>query len=365
ATYALEVALAVPGIVTGVATMVNGSGTVVGNINPASLGQLITKGAAEAAAIAGLVLKIKAFDKEQEITEKERDVYNDQLAQLRNTVGVKYSSSAGDYAEYLELMDYNDSKKLIPAQVVGVKGGKISLKTEGCDKIMVISMNPAVVGKQPSEQNEHKFKPIAFMGQVPVFVLNRAKIGDYLVPSGNNDGYAIAKSPDLMSVDDYKKIIGIAWEETNASKVINVAVGINTNDVVDVIKKQNKKIDLLEGKIVRIEKYLAQNSGNKFSETESGQNADNQEELAESRIAQILKTDSGFQKIASEIAENLKAKNINTLQNKEVYIENEINNYFAGMFFDKKFNSNLSEKEQKLMNLYLKGAAENIKSMLQ
>jgi hypothetical protein len=34
------------------------------------------------------------------------------------------------------------------------------------------------------------------------------------------------------------------------------------------------------------------------------------------------------------------------------------------MFFDKKFNNALNEKEQKLLNIYLKGAAENIKSML-
>ncbi|MGE4512322.1 MAG: hypothetical protein AB7E26_00680 [Chryseobacterium sp.] len=38
-----------------------------------------------------------------------------------------------------------------------------------------------------------------------------------------------------------------------------------------------------------------------------------------------------------------------------MYIENEINNYFAGMLFDKKFTSDLSEKEQKLLNIYLKG----------
>ncbi|SDI45263.1 hypothetical protein SAMN05421846_1083 [Chryseobacterium taeanense] len=48
-----------------------------------------------------------------------------------------------------------------------------------------------------------------------------------------------------------------------------------------------------------------------------------------------------------------------------MYIENEINNYFAGMLFDKKFTSDLSEKEQKLLNIYLKGVTENIKDILQ
>ncbi|WP_148285226.1 S-layer family protein [Flavobacterium sp. B17] len=340
-----------------------GGPLVDGKASAASAAQF-QKAEKELEAWAKIGLKVATFGVDGEITTEKIGLYEEQLVQLRNTVGVKYSSSAGDYAEYLELMDYNDSKKLIPAKVVGVKGGKISLNTEDCDKIMVISMNPAVVGKEPSKENEYKFKPVAFMGQVPVFVLNRAKIGDYIVPSGNNDGYAIAKSPDQMSVDEYKKIIGIAWEETNASKTINVAVGINTNDVVDLIKNQDKKIDLLEEKIVRIEKYLAQNSGNTFSEVESGQKADNQEQLMVSKIAQSLKNDNDFRKIASAIAEKLRVKNINALPNKDIYIENEINNYFAGMFFDKKFNNALNEKEQKLLNIYLKGAAENIKSML-
>lgn len=331
---------------------------------PAAASAQAQKAQKETSAQVQLLAKVGAYASDIAISTQKIQVYEDQLTLMRNTVGVKYSSSAGDYAEYLELMDYNDSKKLIPAQVVGVKGGKISLKTDDCEKIMVVSMNPAVVGKQPSKENEFKFKPIAFMGQVPVFILNRAKIGDYVIPSGNNDGYAIAKSPEDMTIDDYKKIIGIAWEETNASKTINVAVGINTNDVVDVIKNQNKKIDILEEKISRIEKYLAQNSGKSFNAQESEQKENDPEELLTEKISQELKTNHDFQKIALEIAENLKARKINTLKNQDLYIENEINNYFAGMFFDKKFNSDLNEKEQALMKIYFKSIKENIKSIL-
>ncbi|MFN4362792.1 hypothetical protein [Chryseobacterium hispalense] len=331
---------------------------------PAAASAQAQKAQKETSAQVQLLAKVGAYASDIAISTQKIQVYEDQLTLMRNTVGVKYSSSAGDYAEYLELMDYNDSKKLIPAQVVGVKGGKISLKTDDCEKIMVVSMNPAVVGKQPSKENEFKFKPIAFMGQVPVFILNRAKIGDYVIPSGNNDGYAIAKSPEDMTIDDYKKIIGIAWEETNASKTINVAVGINTNDVVDVIKNQNKKIDILEEKISRIEKYLAQNSGKSFTAQESEQKENDLEELLTAKISQELKTNHDFQKIALEIAENLKARKINTLKNQDLYIENEINNYFAGMFFDKKFNSDLNEKEQALMKIYFKSIKENIKSIL-
>jgi len=269
------------------------------------------------------------------------------LEGLRNSVGVKYSSSAGDYAEYLELMDYNDSKKIIPAQVVGVKGGKISLNTNGCDKIMVVSMSPAVVGKEPSKENRAKFKPVAFMGQVPVFVLNKSSIGDYIVPSGNNDGNAIAKSPNMMKIDDYKNIIGIAWEETNATKVINVVVGINTNDLVGVIKQQ-------QSRITKIEEYLTKNSEAPFGQQTDNDTNKDDKDLALSIIYKGSKINESFHKIIATIAENLKNQNINSLKNKDAYIENEVNNYFSGIFFDKKVNNKLTSEQQKLFTKYFK-----------
>ena len=50
------------------------------------------------------------------------------------------------------------------------------------------------------------------MGQVPVRVIGKVAIGDYVLASGNNDGLAIAKAADQIQWEDYKKIVGIAWE---------------------------------------------------------------------------------------------------------------------------------------------------------
>ena len=50
---------------------------------------------------------------------------------------------------------------------------------------------------------------MAFIGQVPVKVIGKAQSGDYLLPSGNNDGTATTISPDEITFEQYKKSIGI------------------------------------------------------------------------------------------------------------------------------------------------------------
>lgn len=289
------------------------------------------------------------------------DRFSGLLQGLENTVGVMYASSAGDYAEYLELINYNDFHKITPAQVVGVKGGKISLNTNESDKIMVISTNPAVVGKAPSKEDEKKFKAVAFMGQVPVFELNKAKVGDYIIPSGNNDGYAVAKSKDMMEIDDYKNIIGIAWEETNSSKLINVVVGINTNDVVGVIKEQQNKIADLESTLIKIENYLSKNTDAAFTSNQFDHNLEMVNNDSEWTIHKDLTMSDSFNKIVASIIQNLKDQNINTLKNKDLYIENEVNNYFAGIFFAKEVNQKLSSEEQKFLNQCFKFIVNQVK----
>lgn len=347
-----------PGGVTGICP---GGPLAGGESSQASQAQ-DTKSSLELLTAAKYAEKIIAFAKDIAISIETIDIFSDLREGLENTVGVVYSSSAGDYAEYLELTDYNDFQKIIPAQVVGVKGGKISLNTDDSDKIMVVSTNPAVVGKAPSKENEKKFKAVAFMGQVPVFVLNKAKIGDYIIPSGNNDGYAMAKSKDMMKIDDYKNIIGIAWEETNSSKLINVVVGINTNDVVGVIKEQQSKITDLESRLTKIENYLSKNPDAAFTTipvNNDQETMNNDSELA--FLPRDFKMNDSFNKIVASIVQSLKDQNINTLKNKDLYIENEVNNYFAGIFFAKKLNQKLTSEEQKYLTQCFKFIVNQVK----
>lgn len=347
----------------GVTGGTSNGGTIVGGGCPQASQAQLLKSNIELLTAGKYADKIITLTQEIVLATERIDRFSKLLQGLENTVGVMYSSSAGDYAEYLELMNHNDFQKIIPAQVVGVKGGKISLNTNDSDKIMVVSTNPAVVGKTPSKENEKKFKAVAFMGQVPVFVLNKAKIGDYIIPSGNNDGYAVAKPKELMEIDDYKNIIGIAWEETNSSKLINVVVGINTNDVVGVIKEQQNKITDLESRLTKIENYLSKNPEAAFT---SKQVDDNHEKVNDSDLAlpkNFIKNDS-FNKIVESIVQSLKDQNIDALKNKDIYIENEVNNYFAGIFFAKELNQKLNPEEQKFLTQCFRFIVNQVKVSL-
>lgn len=175
-------------------------------------------------------------------------------AEQASTVGSTFSSGSGDYAEWLE----RDSKvrNLYPGEIVGVKAGKLSLNTADADHVMVVSTQPAVLGNAPQEKFKANFEKIAFMGQVPVKIVGEAVVGDYIVPSGNHDGLAIAVHPQDLPTADFSKIIGVAWQSTPEDKelthYVNVAVGLNNNDLAPRVEDLSNKIDnifaFLEGK---------------------------------------------------------------------------------------------------------------------
>ncbi|MFD2727185.1 hypothetical protein [Hyunsoonleella rubra] len=157
--------------------------------------------------------------------------------------GVSYASGAGDYAEYLERM--YSSETMSYGDIVGIYGGKISKKTAGAQRMMVISYKPAVLGALPQDNNAHLFEKVAFMGQVPVKVIGPVNIGDYILPSGGNNGLGIAVSPDDITAKDVKNIVGVAWESSISNlsyNLINTAVGINNNDNSPIVQKLEQQV---------------------------------------------------------------------------------------------------------------------------
>ena len=60
------------------------------------------------------------------------------------------------------------------------------------------------------KNEEHKYEKVAFMGQVPVFVVGKVNAGDFIIASGRNDGLGIAISPDQISLKQLNKVVGIA-----------------------------------------------------------------------------------------------------------------------------------------------------------
>jgi hypothetical protein len=179
------------------------------------------------------------------------------LNNLRNSkttnVGVTYQSGAGDYAEYLPKLDTKE--KFVSGQIVGVKGGRITKNTNNADQLMVISRKPIVLGNATPKTQAGNYEKVAFMGQVPVVVTGKVKLGDYILPDGNHKGLGIAISPENMKPEQYKNIVGIAWSESKdaIATEINVAVGLNAlsiskevNRQNDIIAKQDEQISMLK-----------------------------------------------------------------------------------------------------------------------
>lgn len=166
--------------------------------------------------------------------------------------GVTYESGAGDYAEWLERI--NAEEKMQFGDVVGIFGGKISKKTEGADQVMVVSYRPIVLGNTPPISKKELYEKIAFMGQVAVKVKGLVSERDYIVPSGYEDGTAIAISPDNMTADLIARVIGISWGESDFEglKFVKVAVGLRPMEFAKVVKVQEAKISILESEVKQL-----------------------------------------------------------------------------------------------------------------
>ncbi len=177
---------------------------------------------------------------------------------ITNEVGVIYESGSGDYAEWLERV--NPSEDYNFGEVVGVVGGKISRNTAHADHIMVVSKSPIVLGNMPAPNRENDFEKVAFMGQVPVRVMGRVAVGDYILPSGNNDGFAKAVKPINMRTEDFARIVGVAWQAGDAfpMNLVNIAVGINTNDLADRVAQQQRAMEVMQQQMNQMQHQMNQ-----------------------------------------------------------------------------------------------------------
>ncbi len=173
-------------------------------------------------------------------------------------VGVAYQSGSGDYAEWLK--KYDAEEELQYGEVVGMIGGVVSKSFTEADKFMVVSAAPAVVGAMPpTAAEEALYEKIAFIGQVPVKVQGVVEIGDYLLPSGKEDGLAIAVAKGNMAALDYTRIIGVAWQASDPRKrgeayqMITCAVGINQNDMAAMIEQMQTVMNGMQEAIARLD----------------------------------------------------------------------------------------------------------------
>ena len=220
-------------------------------ITPPSFGTIAAKVADLALQVANLVVVIG----NEVIVIAEEAAY---ITFKNVNIGVSYSSGAGDYAEWIPKQAAD--LKLFPGDVVGIIDGKVSRTTQGADYVMVVTSAPIVVGNMPPEGQEHLYEKVAFMGQVPVKVFGQVELGDYILPSRLNNGFGVGVAADEMEVGDYKQIIGVAWSssESDYAGVVNVAVGLNANDISTVVASQEEQLSAQQLEIARLQEQVAQ-----------------------------------------------------------------------------------------------------------
>lgn len=179
------------------------------------------------------------------------------VSNKETNIGVTYQSGSGDYAEWLPKANAGES--FVPGYIVGIKNGRISKNLEGASKLFVISTKPIVLGNMPENGKEAGYEKVAFMGQVPVHVMGNVNAGDYILPSGTNNGFGRGVSPKDMKAEDYANIVGVAWS-SSANGIydkVNVAIGLNTGDVSKLVAEQSKEITALKSQMSETNAILA------------------------------------------------------------------------------------------------------------
>jgi hypothetical protein len=172
--------------------------------------------------------------------------------------GVVYGTTGGDYAEYLPR--HNPNERIRPGDIVAVVGGSVTRETSRADRLMVITDRPAVLGNMPEPAREELYERVAFLGQVPVNVVGPVESGDFLVPSGQSDGIAVARSPLELRPAELDHIVGVAWESNaNAGlKKVIAEVGLDRaratrlafeNELAQlwtIVRAQQERMEVLE-----------------------------------------------------------------------------------------------------------------------
>lgn len=163
--------------------------------------------------------------------------------------GVTYGSQGADYAEYLPKLHPNE--QFMGGEIVGVHGGRISKVTAGADQILAISTKPLVLGNQPEDAEAHNFAKVGFLGQVPTFVQGPVALGDYIIPSGKNDGVGIAIHPSELTADLLPQVFGKAWSasEYETTVVINVSIGLRPTEIAEVLKAREENLNKLQQQV--------------------------------------------------------------------------------------------------------------------
>jgi len=175
--------------------------------------------------------------------------------------GVRFVSYGSDYAEWLPKA--HPAEELKPGDIVGLFPDGVSKRTDGALRVLVVSDSAIVAGNMPANEDERERRAlVAFVGQVWVRVRGPVRVGDYIVPSGKNDGTGIAVHPQDLTFAHLAQVVGRVWElgeeQGDGLRRVRVAVGLpGVVDVAGLLQAKEQRIQALEQRLAALETRLA------------------------------------------------------------------------------------------------------------
>ncbi len=171
--------------------------------------------------------------------------------------GITVNTTSGDFAEYMPIFD--NSSNPSSGDIVGVFPNGISHKTNNAKQVMVVSTSPIILGNRPKSDEESNYVPIALLGQVPVRVKGIINAGDYIIPSGLEDGTGFALSSDQIDLEQCTQIVGQALESSSEQdvKLIKTMVGFPQNGLFNnILAAKSNQIEELQRELVSIKSEI-------------------------------------------------------------------------------------------------------------
>ena len=178
-----------------------------------------------------------------------------------STFDIHLVSGSGDFAECLPRI--NPGEVIEAGEIVGVFEGQITKNTTNATHVMAVTDQSIVLGNSPGDDQRHLYEDVSFVGQVPIKIDGPINAGDYVIPSGNNDGIGIARSPEEITPEQYAQIVGICWETSSHTGVkrVNTAIGVNTPEkaishLMKKAQKQEAELKALKAQLSQIQAVL-------------------------------------------------------------------------------------------------------------
>jgi hypothetical protein len=180
---------------------------------------------------------------------------------------VQLSGAGNDYAEWLPRLHAYEA--IERGDIVGVFNGRVTKRTHGASQVMVVSTGPIVAGNDPGAATRKDHTLVAFIGQASVRVRGAVQAGDFIAPSGLNDGTGIAVAPEHITMEQFAQVVGQAWESAAEVDVksVRVAIGLIRHDptvqrLVAHQQAQAEQLTALDARVTKLEAMLNVNHTN-------------------------------------------------------------------------------------------------------